>query len=582
MSLFAIVALSAIFLSLAYGTYGTILSRLLRLDPKAKTPAVRMRDDVDYMPIETKFLLSQHFSAIAAAGPIVGPILAGVMFGWLPALLWILLGSVFIGGVHDMTALVASIRHNARSIAEVVRDHMNRRAYLLFLAFVWLSLVYIIVAFTDITASSFLGSVELENGQMVSGGGIATSSLLYLALPVIMGCALRYTKMSVNLATVIFLPLVALAIWIGQYLPFDIGGLFGLSPANSQRTWNVALLIYCFVASVVPLWLLLQPRGHLGGYFLLFALAGGMLGVIFGNNPIQYPSFTNWVTPKSEPLFPMLFIVIACGACSGFHAIIASGTTSKQLRTEPDAKVVGYGTMLLEAMVAVVSLCCVMMLPPNSPLLTGPKGPQPNFLYAQGIGDFLSVVGIPATFGVAFGLMAFTTFVYDTLDVCTRLGRYILQELTGWQGSLGRSFATALTAGAPLGFLMWQPTDASGKVVPVWRVFWELFGASNQLLAALTLMGVTVWLWRTYQARWVPILIGAPMAWMYAMSMWALARIAIVNVTTKGWFGGPVPWVASLLVLLGALMLVEALRVVAGGMPPSSRDPAEVGAPAPA
>ena len=180
----------------AYFTYGRFLSRFLELDPRRPTPAVELRDDVDYVPIEPKFLLSQHFSAIAAAGPIVGPILAGLMFGWLPALLWILVGSIFIGGVHDMTALAASIRHKARSIAEVVREHMSQQSYILFLIFIWIALVYIIVAFTDITAASFIGVQTLENGEQVTGGGIATSSLLYLVLPIVMGLLLRYTRLS--------------------------------------------------------------------------------------------------------------------------------------------------------------------------------------------------------------------------------------------------------------------------------------------------------------------------------------------------------------------------------------------------
>lgn len=586
MSMLVIVLIAAVCLSVAYVTYGPLLARLLNLRADVPTPAVAMRDDVDYAPIDSKFLLSQHFSAIAAAGPIVGPILAGIMFGWLPALIWILVGSIFIGGVHDMTALVASIRHKARSIAEVVRDHMTTRSYLLFLMFVWLALVYIIVAFTDVTASSFVGEQVLESGEKITGGGIATSSLLYLALPIIMGLLLRYTKLSVNWATVIFLPLVGVAIWIGQSIPFDVQEIFSLSKADAQKTWNVTLLIYCLVASVVPMWLLLQPRGHLGGYFLYIALGGGMLGLIIGGQAIQYPAFTNWVvTPEGkppQPLFPLLFITIACGACSGFHSIIASGTTSKQLRTEPDARLIGYGSMLLEAMVAVVSLCCVMMLTADDPSLK--KGP--NFLYARGIGNFLGVLGIPAAFGISFGLMAFTTFVYDTLDVCTRLGRYILQELTGWNGKVGRFMTTALTAGVPLFFLMWQPTDATGKIVERWRIFWELFGASNQLLAALTLLGVTVWLWRTYRAKWVLFVTGLPCVFMYTMSMWALLRtvwpLAQALTSSAGnndVLKNPVPWVATILVALGALILLEAVKIVLSGItrpPTPERQPVAV------
>lgn len=561
MTLLQVVVLSAAVLLVAYLLYGALLSRLLGIDPKRITPAVALRDDLDFVPADRVPLLSQHFSAIAAAGPIVGPILAGAFFGWLPALLWILVGAIFIGGVHDLTALLASVRHGARSIAEVVRKYMSHRAYLMLLAFIWLALVYVVVAFTDITASSFLGAIELENGVRVSGAGIATSSLLYLALPVMMGLLLRYRRMNLTLATVIFLPLVGVSIWAGQKMPLDLAGICGLSPGAAHRLWNVLLLLYCYAASIAPMWLLLQPRGHLGGYFLLIALVGGMLGLMLGGKPLQFPAFVGWTNAAGQPLFPLLFITIACGACSGFHAMVASGTTSKQVRCESDVRPIAYGGMLLEAMVAVVSLGCVMILPANSGLLTGPKGPQPNFLYANGIGSFLEVLGVPAMFAVSFALMAFTTFVYDTLDVCTRLGRYVVQELTGWRGHFGRAMATAVTIGVPLYFLVQQPIDpATGKAVATWRVYWNVFGASNQLLAALTLIGVTAWLWRTHGKPWVWLVTGVPAAWMYTVSSWELVRIM-----RAGWAPGapssPVPWVAVVLLTLAALMLAEAAAV---------------------
>ncbi|MCA9093417.1 MAG: carbon starvation protein A [Planctomycetaceae bacterium] len=562
MNLLFVVIPSAIFLTVAYLTYGRILARLLRLDPKVVTPAVELRDDVDYVPIEPKFLLGQHFSAIAAAGPIVGPILAGVMFGWAPALAWILIGSVFIGGVHDLTALAASIRHKARSIAEVVREHMSHRSYILFMTFVWLALVYIIVAFTDVTAASFVGIQQLENGQQITGGGIATSSLLYLILPMVMGVLLRYTKLSIGWATIIFLPLVAVSIGVGQYIPLDLTKLLALESDNDARkVWDAILLVYCVVASVIPMWLLLQPRGHLGGYFLYAVLFAGAAGLVFGGKTIEYPALIpEAINGPNGGLFPILFITIACGACSGFHSIIASGTTSKQLKLETDAKPVGYGSMLLEAMVAVVSLCCVMMLPRSSPLFSG--SPSPNHLYALGIGSFTSVLGIPAAFGVSFGLMAFTTFVYDTLDVCTRLGRYILQELTGFQGNVARFVSTIVTAAVPLVFLIAQSNEGP----PAWRVFWNLFGASNQLLAALTLLGVTVWLWRTTRSQSLLMITGLPCIWMYAMSMWALF-ISLKPLLKAFEPGGsltsdPVPWVALVLALLGVLMLIDAILVL--------------------
>jgi carbon starvation protein len=569
--LLPIVAVCAVVLFVAYRVYGTVLARLLKLDPEATTPAVEMRDGLDYEPIEPKFLLGQHFSAIAAAGPIVGPILAGVMFGWLPALLWIVVGSIFIGGVHDFTTLVASIRHKARSIAEVVRDHMTQRSYLLFLSFIWIALVYIIVAFTDITASSFIGRQTLEDGTVVSGGAIATSSLLYLALPILMGVLLRFTKLSLGLATAIFIPLVGLAIWVGPMMPFDLATLFGISDQQAHKVWDVALLAYCFIASMIPVWLLLQPRGHLGGYFLYLALGAAAIGLLFGGKTVQYPAFIGWTSGAGQMLFPMLFITIACGACSGFHAIIASGTTSKQLKRETDAKVIGYGTMLLEGMVAVVALCCVMMLVPSDPLLQQ-KPAKPNLIYASGLAGFMDVVGVSRGFAIAFGLMAFTTFVYDTLDVCTRLGRYIIQELTGWRDRKGQLIATALTAGVPIFFVMQTATNAAGAPVPVWSVFWSLFGASNQLLAALTLLGVTVWLVRSGRT-WAWFVTGIPTVWMYVMSVWALVTMTWQGFTGAG--GSPaVPWVGLVLVGLAFLMLVEAVRVLAGGkQPPIKPEP---------
>ena len=568
MSLLVVLLPSALVLAVAYRVYGSLLARLFRLDASVPTPAVTLRDDIDYAPIPPSLLLGQHFSAIAAAGPIVGPILAGVAFGWLPALLWILIGSVFIGGVHDFAALVASVRHKSRSIAEVVREHMSRRSYVLFLAFVWIALVYIVVAFTDITASSFIGRQVLENGETVSGGGIATSSLLYLILPIIMGLCMRHGRMPLWLATVIFLPLVGVAIWVGQFIPFDLGQWLGTTDATAQKIWGVVLLAYCLVAAMVPMWLLLQPRGHLGGCFLYVALGGAVIGLIAsdrlvaGDFSIRYPAFTNWQTSKAGNLIPMLFITIACGACSGFHSLIASGTTSKQLRRETDAKAIGYGTMLLEAMVAVVSLACVMVLADDSKLTSQP----PNFIYALGMGRFLEILGVPATIGVSFALMAFTTFVYDTLDVCTRLGRYIIQELTGMTGQAGAWLGTAMTAGVPLIFLLRPHLDANGIPVPVWKTFWSLFGASNQLLAALTLLGVTVWLWRTRREAWVWLVTGVPTAFMYSMSTWALVAMTLPKFCTATGFTlptDPVPWAGVVLLALAAVMLVEAIRVIA-------------------
>jgi carbon starvation protein len=414
----------------------------------------------------------------------------------------------------------------------------------------------------------------------VSGAGIATSSLLYLMLPIMMGLLLRYTRLSLGWATIIFLPLVGLAIWVGQKIPLDLAAILNVTNGQAIKIWDVLILGYCLLAAVVPVWLLLQPRGHLGGYFLYAALVGSCIGVLMGGHSIEYPAFRGWTEVSAsgaKHLVPFLFITIACGACSGFHSLIASGTTSKQLRVETDARPIGYGAMLMEGMVAVVSLACVMVLARGSALTEGV--PKPNFIYASGLGRFLGELHVPQTFAVSFALMAFTTFVYDTLDVCTRLGRYIIQELTGLADWKGRWLGTALTAGIPLAFVL-KKNVVNGVEVPVWRMFWDLFGASNQLLAALTLLGVTVWLWRTRRNRLVWLVTGVPTLVMYTMSTWALVQLTLPHFFNRATRqlsvpSDPVPWVGAVLILLAALMLVEAVRAILGTRtPPTSLKPA--------
>lgn len=553
-----IVLASAALLLSAYLLYGRLLDRLFRADPDTPTPAVALRDGVDFDPLARGPLMGQHFSAIAAAGPIVGPILAGLAFGWAPALAWILAGSILVGGVHDYAALMASVRHRARSIAEVIRDHMSHRSYVVFLAFIWIALVYIIVAFTDVTAGSFVGPPRAEAGG-VGGGAIATSSMMYLGLTLLMGLAVRKLGLPPRWALALFLPLVAAAIVVGPSAPLDLQELLGLSAGNARKAWGVALLGYCLVAGALPVWLLLQPRGQLGGCFLYAALAAGALGLVLDPPEVKYPAFRDPATGATAAIFPMLFITIACGACSGFHGLVASGTTSKQLRSECDVRPIGYGTMLLEAMVAVVSLACVMMFAEGAPELAGGA----NQVYAQGIGRFMDTLGFAPRFAIAFALMAFTTFVYDTLDVCTRLGMYIVVELTGWRGAAGRVAGVSATAGAALFFLMRHPADAPQ---PVWRVFWDLFGASNQLLAALTLLGVTVWLWRTRRAHWVWVVTGAPTLFMFAMSVWALVALTAPAFRgPSGWQAptDPAPWIGLVLLGLAAMMAIEAALALA-------------------
>jgi carbon starvation protein len=527
MSLILFLAVSAAVLLLAYRIYGRILARFLQLDDAVPTPAHTKRDGLDHEPASRNWLLPQHFSAIAAAGPIVGPILAATYFGWLPAWLWILFGAIFIGGVHDLTILVASVRHDAKSIAEVVRRHMNRRSYLLFLAFIWISLVYVIIAFADVTAGTFVQKASVADAA-APGPAVATSSILYLTLSVVMGLCMRKFGLGEGKAQLIFLPLVVVAILAGPYLPFDLGALTGAS--RPQVLWDHVLLGYCFFAALSPVWLLMQPRGALGGYFLYVIVIVGVLGTVIGGLSgqltIAAPAVStahlfdfNGTTP---PLLPILFITIACGACSGFHSIVASGTTSKQLDRETDAKPVAYGGMLLESFLACISLVTVM-------ILAKPSG-RPDLTYADGVAVFMN----QATFGLVsvdvarqFGLLCFATFVFDTLDACTRLARYVLLELTGWEGKAGMVVATLLTLAGPAVVVALPPAMVGGQPIPVWRAFWNLFGTSNQLLAALALLGVTVWLSRKGRSVWYTLV---PMLFMLAMTMWSLVISVQVHV----------------------------------------------------
>ena len=503
-----IVLFSAAVLLIAYFIYGQRLSRRFDLDDSQPTPAVKVNDGVDYVPASSGLLLGQHFSAIAAAGPVVGPILAGIWFGWLPTLLWIVLGSIFVGGVHDFSSLVASVRHGGESIGNVVRRYLSPTAYRLFLIFVWLCLIYVVAAFTDITAQTFR-SVGASGEPF--GAGVAASSVLYILAAMVMGILLYRFRVSPGKATLIFLHLVLFIIWIGPRMPSSM--LTFLSTV-SVKQWDVVLLSYCFIASVIPVWLLLQPRGYLGGWLLYLVIGAGLGGALFGGLKVTYPAVNLEGLSSAlngKALFPLLFITVACGACSGFHGIVASGTTSKQLAKERDAKPVGYGAMLLEAVVAILALATVMVLTPGDPSLKD----DPNMIYARGIARYLGMIKIDPSLALSFALLAFSTFVYDTLDVCTRLARYIFQELTGLKGRFASFLSTVATLVLPLIFLL--STKEKGYLVA-----WPIFGSSNQLLAALTLLALAVWLKRS--GRSIGFVV-APLVVMLSMSLWSLTLL---------------------------------------------------------
>lgn len=501
-----------VLVSIAYRLYGRFLSRQFALDDGRPTPAREVNDGVDFVPTGRFYLFGQHFSAIAAAGPIAGPIIACQAFGWLPCLLWVALGVVLIGAVHDFATLAASVRHGARSIADIVREHLGSRAGAAMMAFIWIALVYIIVAFADITAGSFVGRTEELAGADIAfnpGGAVAAASILYLLLALLMGAVQRFFAPPLWLLTAVFVPATFGAVWLGTRVSTLL--------IMDVKSWGFLILAYCAVASLVPVWALLQPRGYLGGFVLYFALAIGVVGVFFGGYEIRQPAFRSWdVGGMTGTLFPFLFVTIACGACSGFHGLVCSGTTSKQISRESDIRPVGYGAMLAEGFVAIIALVTVMIVADD-----GLAGLKPGTIYGNGIGRFMTLlIGEEhLNFAITFGAMAFSTFVFDTLDVSTRLGRYIVQELFGWRDLKGGVAGTLLTIALPFYFIAAAPEGS-------WVRFWTLFGASNQLLAALSLLAITVWL---HQSRRRIAYTLVPMLFVLVITLWALGTLVVSN-----------------------------------------------------
>jgi carbon starvation protein len=409
----AILFIAVISFVLAYGLYGRFLVKRYALDDGKPTPGHTDYDGIDRVPAHKAVLLGHHFSSIAGAAPIVGPIIGALAFGWAPVLIWVVLGTILVGGVIDFSALVASVRHNARSIAEIAREYMSPVTYKLLLAFIWLTLVYVLTVFADLTATTF-----------VQDGGVATSSILFIALAIMFGVGLNRLKVPLLWCSIVFVPLVFVAVWGGQQIPLKADMLAQVFSTEPKKVWALILIAYCFVASTTPVWILLQPRDYLSSYLLYASVLSGFVGIFLGGFTIHYPAFTSWSVPATGTLFPILFITVACGACSGFHSIVASGTSSKQLNKESDARAIGYGGMLLEGIVAVIALATVVMLPKGDEL----AGKPPLIIYAAGISKFLSLVGIPERLGSSFGLLALSAFILTTLDTATRLGRYIFEE----------------------------------------------------------------------------------------------------------------------------------------------------------
>ena len=535
----ALVFIIAIILfAVAYRFYGRFLNRHFEINDDRKTPSHTDYDGVDKVPTKTAVLLGHHFSSIAGAGPIVGPIIAAAAFGWVPAILWVVIGSIFIGGVHDFSALVASIRHKAKSIAEIAKEYMTPLSYKLFLVFIWLAMVYILIVFVDLTSSTF-----------VSHGEVATSSTFFIFLAIIFGLVLYRLKVSLVWASTIFVPLIFIGVWIGHEFPLESSSLPGIFQSNPGRAWNLILIIYAFIAAISPVWVLLQPRDYLSSFLLYASLIGAFIGIIFGGFDFQYPAFTTWSDIDSGTLFPILFITIACGACSGFHSIVASGTTSKQLNCETDARKIGYGAMLIEGLVAVIALFTVAMLVKNDDLVHQ----APLVVFGTGMGNFLSILGIPFEVGLSFGILAVSTFLLTTLDTSTRLARYILEELFNITDSSSRYLSTLATLVIPVIFTFVTLYDSQGNAIPAWKAVWPVFGSTNQLLAGLALLVVFVWQKRKGKKTTFIVI---PMVFMLGMTLWALAQLIFQSGFTS------IGIISTILLILAIILVIEAIKIV--------------------
>ena len=521
MSSLLVILFAIIIFIVAYIFYGAWLAKKWGIDPSRKTPAHEINDGIDYVPTKPAVLLGHHFASIAGAGPINGPIQAAI-FGWVPVLLWIIIGSIFIGGVHDMGSLFASIRHKGKSIGEVIHTNMGTSGMRLFSTFAWLTLLLVVAAFTNIVASTF---------HAVPAA--ATASMLFIVLAVAFGWAVYRKGVNLTLGTIVGVILLFTCIWIGQLFPLTL----------SVNAWIIILCVYIFVASTAPVWILLQPRDYLNSFLLYAMIAGAVIGIIVFHPTYQLAPITAF-NVKGSYLFPMLFVTVACGSISGFHSLVGSGTTSKQIDNEKDVKFIGYGAMLIEGVLAVVALTTAAYLS-TTDLTTLLKGGPVN-VFSTGVGTFMAKFGIPFELGKSFVALAVSAFALTSLDTATRLGRFIFQEFftdekkpKDKQPIMTNMFISTAITVIIGGYL------ASGGYAKIWPIF----GSANQLLAGLSLLAIAVWLKKTGKKYSMMMI---PMIFMVAVTLAALVLLMRTNVIAKNYILAFFP--AALFVL--AIVLV--------------------------
>jgi carbon starvation protein len=460
-----------IIFALAYRLYGGLLSRLYGIDPLRPTPAHQQQDGIDFVSAKHWMVLfGHHFSSICGAGPIVGPALAVAYWGWVPSILWIIVGAIFLGAVSDFSALITSVRHEGKSLAEISGEVISQRARLFFSVFIFFALILVLAAFAIFAAKTLTAQPE-----------VVFPSFGIIPVAFLVGWMMYRRGISMVATTSLGLGILVMTVLIGNKLPVTLPELFGL---GSDQIWIVILMSYCFVAACLPVQYLLQPRDYLASYILIFAIALGLIGTVISHPPMQAAALASlWPTEwaGAGPLWPMLFVTIACGAISGFHALVSSGTTCKQLDTEAHACRIGYGGMLTEGLVGALVVVCVGagLTTAQHAAMLQPGGPGPIGAFGQGYGNL--VMPILGGYGVVFAVMALNTFILTTLDTATRISRYVLQELTGIHN---RFLATGLVVAATVLLAF------TGQ----WQRIWPAFGAANQLIAGLGLMVATSWL----------------------------------------------------------------------------------------
>ena len=522
------------------------------------TPAHTMEDGVDYVPAKAPVLMGHHFSSIAGAGPITGPI-AAAMFGWLPVTLWVLVGGIFFGGVHDFGALFASVRHNGQSIGEIIEANMSKKAKQLFIIFSYLTLILVVAAFAAIVASTFGATFEngvLNEAKSATPASVAMVSILFIVIAIIFGFAVYRRHASFAVSTLCGVAAIVICMAVGMnFHPFYF----------TTTTWMWLVGLYITIASVTPVWILLQPRDYLSSFLLYAMLIVAIIGIVGAHpdiNPDLFPAFTNFVVTNkagTQYLFPILFTTVACGAISGFHSLVSSGTTSKQLDKEKDARPIAYGGMLLECVLAIITLCAIAYARETGHV----KGATD--IFAGGIAAMIAAIpGFSGMENIMYTLLVLTysAFCLTSLDTATRLARFMFQEFWLEPGQTPKDinggfkklmvnpyFATILTV--VLGIMLGMGGFAK---------IWGLFGAANQLLAAIGLIAVAAWLGNAGKNNKMFLV---PMSFMLVVTISSLA--IIVKNQTGMIMKGAADWGPYAQAIIGALLIILALQLAVEG-----------------